>query len=138
MGKPFIIKMGKDIVIRARKFVDNRLLARKQMVLDVFHPNDGGCSKTELREYVSGKFRCEQDNIQLFGFHTKFGGGRTSGFALIYDNKDSMMKYEPKYRLRRVKAIPERDTTKTRKIKKEIKIKRKKLRGTEKAKAGAG
>ena len=67
------------------------------MVLDVFHTNDGGCSKTELREYIASKFRCEQDNIQLFGFHTKFGGGRTSGFALIYDNRDSIKLLEKKY-----------------------------------------
>merc|ERR1712110_430447 len=135
MGKRI---MGKDIVIRARKFKDNRLLNRKQCLLDVFHPSEGGVSKKELTEYVSGEYRCDSDNVVLFGFNTKFGGGRSSGFCLIYDNKDSLIKFEPKYRLRRLKLVADKDTSKTRKIKKEIKIKRKKLRGKEKAKAGSG
>merc|ERR1712066_899403 len=121
---------------RARKFKDNRLLSRKQCVLDVFHPTEGGCSKAGLTEYVAGKFRCDQENVVLFGFKTKFGGGKSTGFCLIYDNKDQLKKFEPVYRLRRLKLVPEKDTSKTRKIKKEIK--RKKLHGTEKAKAGQG
>jgi small subunit ribosomal protein S24e len=39
--------------------------------------------------------------IILFGFRTKFGGGRSSGFALIYENVESAKKFEPKYRLAR-------------------------------------
>merc|ERR1712196_218617 len=136
MGKPR--NMGKDIVIRARKFKDNRLLSRKQCVLDVFHPTDGGCSKTEVSEYVAGKFRTDVENVVLFGFKTKFVGGKSTGFCLIYDNKDQLKKFEPVYRLRRLKLVADKDTSKTRKIKKEIKIKKKKLRGTEKAKAGQG
>merc|ERR1712226_1415084 len=115
---------------------DNRLLNRKQCLLDVFHPSEGGVSKKDLTEYVSGKYRCDAENVVLFGFHTKFGGGKSSGFCLIYDNKDSLMKFEAKYRLRRLGAIPDKDTSKTRKIKKEIKVKKAKLRGKEKAKAG--
>ena len=29
--------------------------------------------------------------IQLFGFHTAFGGGRSAGFGLIYENKDALI-----------------------------------------------
>ena len=74
----------------------------------------------------------------MFGFKTRFGGGRTSGFCLIYDSKDARKKYEPIHRLRRTKEAAEKDTTMTRKIKKELKIKRKKVRGTAKAKISAG
>merc|ERR1711879_316754 len=133
-----INNMGKDIVIRARKFRDNRLLNRKQMVVDVFHPNADGYSKKDLTEHIAARYRVDAEAVTTFGFHTKFGGGKSSGFALIYDNKDSLMKFEKKFRLRRLKYVAEKDTSKTRKIKKEIKIKRKKLRGKEKANAGAG
>merc|ERR1711912_154943 len=136
MGKPKI--MGKDIVIRAIKFLDNRLLSRKQCVLDVFHPREGTVAKSEVAEYVAGKYRCDKENVVLFGFKTKFGGGRSSGFCLIYDSKDARKKYEPIHRLRGTKDAPEKDTTMTRKIKKELKIKRKKVRGTAKAKISAG
>merc|ERR1711879_750854 len=140
MGKTIICKkiMGKDIVFRTRKFLDNRLLSRKQCVVDVFHGTDGCPSKADVTSTVAGKLRTQPENVVLFGFKTKFGGGKTSGFCMIYDSIDALKKFEPVYRLRRLSLAPERATDKTRKIKKEIKIKRKKLRGTEKAKAAAG
>lgn len=36
--------------------------------------------------------------VIVFGFRTAFGGGKSTGFALIYDSKDSL-KFEPRYRL---------------------------------------
>ena len=40
----------------------------------------------------------------LFGFKTAFGGGKSTGFALIYDSLDEAKKFEPKYRLVRVSS----------------------------------
>jgi Ribosomal protein S24e len=41
----------------------------------------------------------------------QFGGGKSTGFGLIYDNLDSAKKFEPKYRLVRVslKEFPTRN-----------------------------
>merc|ERR1712048_172135 len=134
-----LIIMGKEnIVFRTRKFIDNRLLARKQCILDVFHTNEACAKKEDIAEHVAGKFRNDKENVVLFGFKTRFGGGRSTGFCLIYDNKDAKKKYEPTFRLRRTQEAPPKDTTLTRKIKKEVKIKRKKVRGTAKAKIAAG
>lgn len=36
----------------------------------------------------------------------QFGGGKSTGFGLIYDNLDSAKKFEPKYRLVRVSDLP--------------------------------
>jgi hypothetical protein len=44
----------------------------------------------------------ELNTIFLFGFRTVFGGGRSTGFALIYDDLEAAKKFEPKYRLARV------------------------------------
>jgi small subunit ribosomal protein S24e len=44
----------------------------------------------------------EVNRIILFGFRTAFGGGKSTGFALIYDTIEDAKKYEPKYRLARV------------------------------------
>ena len=38
----------------------------------------------------------------VFGMRTQFGGGKTTGFGLIYDSLDFAKKFEPKYRLQRV------------------------------------
>ena len=40
----------------------------------------------------------------MFGLQTKFGGGSSQGFGLIYDDEDSQKKFEPRYRLVRVSA----------------------------------
>jgi small subunit ribosomal protein S24e len=34
-----------------------------------------------------------------------FGGGKSTGFALIYDTLEAAKKYEPKFRLARVNNI---------------------------------
>merc|ERR1711977_567844 len=105
---------------------------------DVFHGTEATMGKKEVNEYTAAKMRCPAENVVTFGFKTKFGGGRSTGFCLIYDNMDSLKKFEPTYRLRRSKLAPERATDKTRKIKKEIKVKKRKMRGTEKAKVSGG
>ena len=46
--------------------------------------------------------------IVLFGFKTVFGGGKSTGFCLIYDSLDAAKKFEPKYRLARNGVIPGR------------------------------
>jgi len=124
------------VVIRTKKFLLNRLLSRKQMVLEVIHAGQPNVPKDTLKELLAKKFKTDGKNISLFGFKTLYGGGRSSGFCLIYDNYDYFLKYEPKYRLRRVKILEQR--TGNRKSRKEIKTKRKKVRGTAKAKIQAG
>ena len=55
---------------------------------------------------LAKKYKTDVKNISVFGFKTQFGGGRSTGFAFIYDNEEYLKKYEPKYRLRRVIDIP--------------------------------
>jgi ribosomal protein S24E len=42
--------------------------------------------------------------IFVFKFRTHFGGGKSTGFGLIYDNLEAAKKFEPKYRLIRVRC----------------------------------
>jgi len=62
--------------------------------------------QSELREKLS-KMYDASDNacISLFGFRTQFGGGKSTGFGLIYDNVDAMKKFEPKHRVLKVRAL---------------------------------
>ena len=46
----------------------------------------------------------DPNSIFVFKFRTHFGGGKSTGFGLIYDNLDSAKKFEPKYRLIRVRV----------------------------------
>jgi len=106
------------------------------MVLEVLHPGQANVSKEKLSELIAKKFKSDTKNVITFGFHTAFGGGRSVGFCLVYDNRDYLLKYEPKYRLRRLKILEPKINN--RKARKELKTKRKKVRGKEKSKIQAG
>ncbi|KAJ1915331.1 hypothetical protein H4219_004384 [Mycoemilia scoparia] len=120
------------VTIRTRKFITNRLLQRKQMVVDITHPGLPNISKNDLRERLAAAYKADKDAITAFGFRTQFGGGRTTGFALIYDNVEAAKKFEPKYRLARLEKAEASKTS--RKQRKERKNRLKKLRGTAKVK----
>ena len=71
-------------------------------VVDVLHPNRATVPKSELREMLAKMYKTTADVVVCFGFRTDFGGGKSTGFALIYDSMDFLKKNEPKYRLVRV------------------------------------
>jgi len=114
----------------------NRLLQRRQMVVDVHHPNKATVPKSEIREKLAKMYKCTADRVFAFGFKTNFGGGKSTGFALIYDTLDFAKKFEPKYRLGR-QGVIDRPAKNSRKQAKEKKNRMKKVRGTKKAKVGA-
>ena len=120
------------ITIRARRRLINKLLSRREILLDVFHENKANVSHKDLKELVAGKYKADPKNIILFGFKTAFGGGRSRGFCYIYDNPQYLLKYEPNYRLRRLEILPKKNPT--RKTKKELKRKIKRTRSGERSK----
>ena len=106
------------------------------MIVDVIHPNRATVSKQEIREKLARMYKTTPDVIFTFGIRTDFGGGRSSGFALIYDTLDYAKKFEPKYRLVRNGLLTRERSG--RKQRKERKNRMKKVRGIKKAKVGAG
>lgn len=80
--------------------MNNRLLQRKQFIIDVIHQGRPNVSKAELKEKIGKMYKVKDAQaVFLFGFKTQFGGGKSSGFGLIYDNLTVAKKFEPKYRL---------------------------------------
>jgi len=114
----------------------NRLLQRKQFVVDIIHPGKANLSKNEIREKLAKLYKSDVQNVIVHSFKTVFGGGRSTGFGLIYDTLEAAKKYEPKYRLARIGLYTK--PTATRKQRKERKNRAKKVRGTKKAKVGTG
>ena len=128
------------VTIRPRKFITNRLLARRQMILDVHHPGlatpDKETLKTMLAEYLSKAkgHKASKEATVIFGMKTCFGGSKSSCFALVYDTVDAAKKFEPKHRLISSGHIEKADLTVARKQRKEKKNREKKFRGTRKEK----
>eukprot|EP00735_Rhodelphis_limneticus_P008595 TRINITY_DN2169_c0_g1::TRINITY_DN2169_c0_g1_i1::g.12862::m.12862 TRINITY_DN2169_c0_g1::TRINITY_DN2169_c0_g1_i1::g.12862 ORF type:complete len:150 (+),score=50.74,sp/Q90YQ0/RS24_ICTPU/62.12/4e-52,Ribosomal_S24e/PF01282.14/7.7e-32 TRINITY_DN2169_c0_g1_i1:41-451(+) len=129
--------MASQVTLRTRKFLTNRLLGRKQMIVDVLHPGVATVSKNDIRAKLAQLYHIQDPTtIFVYGFRTSFGGGKSSGFGVIYDSLDSAKKVEPKYRLRRSGLAKAHEGS--RKQRKEKKNRLKKLRGTARSKAGAG
>ncbi|THH09182.1 hypothetical protein EW145_g2200 [Phellinidium pouzarii] len=104
------------------------------MIVDVLHPSRPNVSKSELNEKLAALYKTEKERVVTFGFRTHFGGGRSTGFALIYDDEATQKKFEPRYRLVR-SGLATKVEKPSRKLRKERKNRSKKVRGTKKTKA---
>ncbi|CUF68933.1 40S ribosomal protein S24E, putative [Bodo saltans] len=127
-------KKKADFSIRTQQFKVNKLLSRKQFVLEVAHPGWCGTVPTkQIRKKLATLYKVQDENqITLFGFKTQFGGGKSTGFGLIYDDLAAMKRIEPNYRKTRLgmgkKRLPARKSVKERRNRD------KKLRGKKKGK----
>ena len=117
--------------------LDFFVFQRKQMVVDIVHPARATVPRKVVRDKLAHYYKTTSEAIICYGFKTQFGGGRTTGFALVYDSRELCKKHEPLYRLIRNK-LAEPKTRAARKQRKERKNRQKKIRGTAKAKVGAG
>ncbi len=118
--------------IKVRRLRINKLLARRELLLDIYHQGKPNVSQADLKELLAKKFNYDVKNIVPFGLKTAFGGNRSTGFALIYDNQQQLVKFEPTFRLRRAGIVPKKNPK--RKTEKELKRKIKKSRAGERRK----
>merc|ERR1719171_3021361 len=83
------------VTIRPRKFLTNRLLERRQMILDVHHPGLATPDKEQLAEMLAEYLskakghKAKKEATVIFGTKTIFGGGKSTCFALVYDSVDA-------------------------------------------------
>ncbi|KAF8343145.1 putative structural constituent of ribosome [Cantharellus anzutake] len=123
------------VTVRTRKFQTNRLLQRRQFVVDILHPSRACIARSEVNEKLATIYKTAKERVVTFGFRTKFGGGLTTGFGLIYDDEESQRKFEPRFRLVR-SGLVEKLEKPSRKLRRERKNRMKKFRGVKKLKAG--
>lgn len=101
--------MAGGFTIKTRKFIRNSLLKRRQMIVDILHPGKANVSKNEISEKLAESYKADAQCVMTFGFRTDFGGGKSTGFALIYDSLDAAKQFEPKYRLARAGLAKKRE-----------------------------
>ena len=130
----FINIQSDAVTIRTRKVINNPLLARKQFVVDVLHPNRANVSKDEIREKLAEIYKAEKDAVSVFGFRTQFGGSKSTGFGLVYNSVADAKKFEPTYRLVRY-GLAEKVEKASRQQRKQKKNRDKKVFGTGKRRA---
>lgn len=117
------------VTIRTKNVMRNPLMNRRQCVVEVLHPGRASVSKKELREKVAKLYKVkEAEAVIPYGFQLAYGGGRTTGFALIYDSVDDAKKLGSSVLKVRL-GLMEKPTKKGRKGLKEGKNRKKKVRG---------
>jgi small subunit ribosomal protein S24e len=125
--------MSQAVSISIRKVKNNILLGRKQFIVDVYHPEKPSIPKKELQKKLAEIFKIsDESTISLFGFKTRFGGLRSTGFGFIYNNIILTRNTEPLYRLVRNNLVEIQKISS--KQRKERKNRAKKTRGKEKSK----
>jgi small subunit ribosomal protein S24e len=123
---------------RFTKVKNNRLLNRVQLVVDVYHDRTVNVSKEQIREALKKKFN-NKPHIVLVKVKKLFGGGRTKGIALVYDNEEALKRIENEKRVNREdreklapkdrkKSAKKKEGRKVKKVKKHQAIKK---RGTD-------
>jgi small subunit ribosomal protein S24e len=51
--------MSEAVTLRTRKLLTNRLLSRKQMIIDVLHPGKANVAKAEIREKLGKLYKAD-------------------------------------------------------------------------------
>ena len=90
-----IEEKDKDFVnIFSSKMMRNCLLNRKQMVIEVIHPQRANVPKEELAERLAMSLNVDKNCCSIYGRKTKFGGKKSIGVALVYDTENDRNKYD--------------------------------------------
>merc|ERR1711881_768571 len=126
-----------SVNVRTRKYMTNRLLMRKQMIVDVTHGDLATPSCKTIREHLSKMYKTAADTVVVYGMSTAFGGGRSTGFANIYDSVAFLKKYEATHRQVRMGHATKIEK-KARQQRKQLKNRKLKVRGTARDKIGSG
>ena len=80
-----------------------------------------------MTKLVAKLLSADESTIVLYGFKTAFGGGRSTGFGLVYEDKEALKQFEPKHRQVRLGLATKK--TRTRKQWKDAKRKSKRTWG---------
>ena len=60
------------MTVRARKFMTDRLLPRRQMVADVLYPNRATVPRADLRKKLAKMYKCNPNRVGGYSSHKKF------------------------------------------------------------------
>ena len=131
-------KHAPPCTLRLRRMLVNRLLQRKQFVVEILHQGRRCATRAEVHKMLAQMLKVsDPKTIFTFGFKTDFGGGRTVGFGLVYDNLQVEKWFEPKYRLARM-GLGREGKRVIRKLRKDARKKARKQWGTRVKKAKEG
>ncbi len=81
-----------EIEIIAKK--ENELLDRTEVKFKAVHPKEGTPQREAVREKLAAIMKATKERVIVDAMDSEFGKTETVGYAKVYKNKDSAMKYE--------------------------------------------
>lgn len=81
-----------EIEIIAKK--ENELLDRTEVKFKAVHPKEGTPQREAVREKIAAILKATKERVIVDSMDSEFGKTETVGYAKVYKNKDSAMKYE--------------------------------------------
>jgi ribosomal protein S24E len=117
--------------------VDDALLERKQMNIEVLHPNIRCPNFNTLKLELAQRFGVNDVCVSFVKLEPAFGGGKSVGVVHVYNNFDAKVKFDKTHLMVRTGQLP-RSNRAPRKARKNIKVKCRKLRGKAKVKVRDG
>jgi small subunit ribosomal protein S24e len=98
-------KAKAEFTVRTTQFKTNKLLNRRQFIVEVTHGANwnGTVPRKQIAKKLAQLYKVADENcVSVFGLKTAFGGGKTTGFGLIYGDLATVKRVEPNYRLQRL------------------------------------
>ena len=130
-----ITEIDTTFTLFPRKVMDNRLMSRKQMTIDIFH-RQSAPSNEQIAQEIAKKFKADPRAVVIYGTKSKFGGGRSNCFCFIYDSFDIRKKLDSLPRQRKLGLKGKKNQI--RNIRKSLRRRQKTVRGVAKTKVQAG
>ena len=84
---------------------ENKLLERVEYVFKINHEAQGTPSRKDIREAVSKFLGIDKDLVVVRRVKTPFGVNEAYAEVFVYENKENLLKIEPKHILKRNEII---------------------------------
>ena len=82
---------------------ENELLDRTEVKFKAVHMKEGTPQREAVREKLAAMLKATKERVIVDSMNSEFGKTETIGYAKVYKNKDSAMKYEREHVLVRNK-----------------------------------
>jgi len=97
MSQQIRFKVNDKVEGIVEKIVENNVIGRKEVFVKLFHIGTGTPSRKEVKKTVASALSVAEDLIVIRKIFTNYGAGISNVRLHVYNNKEVLAKFEPKY-----------------------------------------
>ncbi len=95
------VKVSDKVQGVVERDVFNKVIERREITMKLFHIGVGTPSREELKKALAQFLGKSEDLVVIRKIFTRYGAGISEARVHVYDKKENLEKYEPKYLLER-------------------------------------